>query len=127
MNMRLRDKFRLLAIGLLLALVAAFAIAASGTPFAGAAVLSKASFESGLGEAWQRGAAPAAPEHASCSERHHPCGPGGVAPAPAASAALDAMPNAGLVKASALLPAPMRDVAPYAAASLSILFRNFRE
>jgi hypothetical protein len=37
------------------------------------------------------------------------------------------MTGAGLVKAPALLPTPMHDVAPHAAASLSILFRNFRE
>lgn len=127
MNMRLLDKFRLLGGSLLLVLIAAFALAASGTPSAAAAVLSQASFESDLGEASQRGAVPAAPEHASCFERHYPCGPGSIAPAPAAAAALDAVPGAGLVKAPALLPAPMPDVAPHAAASLSILFRNFRE
>ncbi|OGA70392.1 MAG: hypothetical protein A3G81_34490 [Betaproteobacteria bacterium RIFCSPLOWO2_12_FULL_65_14] len=130
MNMRLRDKFRMFAGSLLLALVAVFALSTSGMPLSGAAAVTHASFGSDLGEARQpHGAVPAAPEHASaCFEPpHDPCGPGGVAPAPAASAALDAMPNAGLVKAPALLPAPMPDVAPHAAASLSILFRNFRE
>ena len=128
MNMRLCDKFRLLAIGSLLAFMAAFALAASGTPSAAAAALSQASFESDLGEArLPRGAVPALPEHASCFERHHPCGPGGIAPAPAAAAILGPMPDARLVKAPALLPAPIRDVAPHAAASLVILFRNFRE
>lgn len=126
--MRLRDKFRLLAIGSLLAFMAAFTLSVSGMPSAGAAALSQASFESDLGEArLPHGAVPAAPEHASCFERHDPCGPGGIAPAPTASVALQAMPGAGLVKAPALLPAPMPDVAPHAAASLSILFRNFRE
>jgi hypothetical protein len=129
MNMRLRDKFRLLAVGLLLALLAAFAVAVPGTSSAGGAALSQDSFESDLGEArLVRGAVPRAPEHAStCFERHDPCGPGGIAPAPDASVALDTMPGAGFVKARALLPGPVREIAPHAAASLPILFRNFRE
>ena len=127
--MRLRDEFRLLAIGSLLAFMAAFTLTVFGMPSAGAAALSQASFESELGEArLPRGAVPAPPEHATtCFERHDPCGPGGIALAPAASVALHAVPGGGLVKAPALLPAPMPDVAPHAAASLSILFRNFRE
>jgi hypothetical protein len=124
MNMWLRDKLLVLAIGSLLALIAAFAVAAPRTPSA-----ETAAFESHRGgEACQRGAIPAAPEHApTCFEQHDPCGPGGIAPAPVASAAVHAMPSGGLVKAPALLSASMRDVAPHAAASLPILFRNFRE
>lgn len=116
MHMRLRDKFQLLVIGLLLALTAAFAIAAFAMPPVETAALSPASFE-----------LPSTPEHAPCLKPHHPCGQGGIAPAPAGSVALHAMPDAGLVKVPALLPPPLPDVAPHAAASLSILFRNFRE
>jgi len=49
--MRLRDEFRLLAIGSLLAFMAAFTLTVFGMPSAGAAALSQASFESELGEA----------------------------------------------------------------------------
>jgi hypothetical protein len=127
MSMGLRDKFRVFAGGLLLALMAAFALAAAAATaeLAGQARAST-SEQPGLSEiSLPRGAIP---EHApTCFERHNPCGAGGIASAPAASVALDAMPGTGLVKAPALLPAPMPDVAPHAAASLTILFRNFRE
>lgn len=119
--MRLRDKFRLFAIGLLLALTAALAVAAPATPSAGAAALSQAVFESELGEA-------AAPGHApACLEQHDPCKPGSVATALPASATPHAVPSRAFVKAPAFLPAPLPDVAPHAAASLFILFRNLRE
>lgn len=116
MSMQLRDKFRLLAIGLLLALTTALAVAAAAWAPPAETAFSQAPSD-----------IPFAPEHAACLKPHHPCGPGGVAPAPAVPVALDAMPAGGLVKAPALLPAPMQDVAPHAAASFFILFRNLRE
>jgi hypothetical protein len=140
MSMRLRDKFPLFAVlrtaagGLFLMLVAAFAVAAAGMspPSAGTAALSPTFFifeQSDLGEGrLPRGAIPRAPERApTCFDRHYPCGPGGIATAHAEAVYPGAMLDAGLVKAPALLPAPIRYVAPHPAASLSILFRNFRE
>jgi hypothetical protein len=127
MSMDLREKLRIFAGGLLLAFMAAFAPAAA--PSAEPAAQAQASSTSGhsdLSKASLPGGA--VPEHAVlCFEQHDPCSPGGIAPAPAATVALDAMPGTGLVKAPALLPVPMPDVAPHAAASLTILFRNFRE
>ncbi|HUF82521.1 MAG TPA: hypothetical protein VMN03_15395 [Burkholderiales bacterium] len=127
--MGLRDKFLMFAGGLFLAFMAAFALGAAATPTAEPAARAQASSTSeqpDLGEvSLPRGVIP---EHApTCFERHYLCGPGGLAPAPAASVAHSAMPGTGLVKAPALRPAPMPGVAPHAAASLSILFRNFRE
>lgn len=121
MSMRLRDKFRVLALGLLLAFTAAFAVAASATSFAEAGTtLSQAALQPDFGES--------APEHSTaCFERHDPCKPGSVAVAAPTPATVHAMPGGGFVKAPAFRAAPMRDVAPHAAASLSILFRNFRE
>jgi hypothetical protein len=115
MSMGLRHKFRMLAAGLLVALMATFAFAAAA-PAAGLAAQADSV------------AIPAMPEHApTCFERPRHCGAGGVASAPAPSVPLAAMRGTGLVKAPALATVPMPDVAPHAAASLSILFRNFRE
>ena len=129
MSMGLRHKFQIFAGGVLLALMAAFALAAAAAPAAKPAAQAQASFTSeqpDLSEiSLPRGAVP---EHVpTCFEQHNPCSTGGTAPAPAASVAFDAMPDTRLVKAPVLLPAPMPDVSPHAAASLSILFRNFRE
>lgn len=127
-SMRLRDKFQVFAGGLLLAFIAAFALAAAAAPIAEPAAKAQASSTSEQPDLSRVSLRGVIPEHAStCFERHYLCGPGGIAPAPAASAGLDAMPGTGFVKAPALLPVPMPDVAPHAAASLSILFRNFRE
>lgn len=116
MSMRLRDKFRLLAVGLLLALTTALAVAAAVWAPPAEAAFSQAPSD-----------IPFAPEHAACLKPHHPCGPGGVAPAPVLPVALDAATTAALVKAPPLLPAPIDGVAPHPAASLFILFRNLRE
>lgn len=125
MSMGLRDKLRMFAGGLLLAFMAAFPLAAAAAPSAEPAAQAQASSRSGLSEVFLPHGT--VPEHAvSCSEQHNPCGPGGFA-GPAASVAGEAMPGAGLVKAPALLPVPMPDVAPHAAVSLTILFGNFRE
>jgi hypothetical protein len=116
MSMGLRHKFQMFAAGLLVALMATFALAVAAAPAAGPAAQADSV------------AIPAMPEHApTCFERPRHCGAGGVASAPASSVPLAAMRGTGLVKAPALATVPMPDVAPHAAASLSILFRNFRE
>lgn len=116
MSMGLRHKFQLFAAGLLIALMASFAFAAAAAPAAGPVAQADTV------------ATPAIPEHApTCFERHNTCGAGGVASVPAPSVPLAAMRGTGLVKAPALLAAPLPDVAPHAAATLTILFRNFRE
>ena len=116
MGMGLRHKFRMFAAGLLVALTATFAFAAAAAPAAGPAAQADSA------------ATPAMPEHApTCFERPQHCGADGVAAAPAPSLPLAAMRGTGLVKAPALAAVPMPDVAPHGAASLSILFRNFRE
>jgi hypothetical protein len=116
MSMGLRDRFQMFAAGLLVALMATFAFAAAAAPAAGPVAQADTV------------ATPAIPEHApTCFERHNPCGAAGAAPAPAPSVPPAAMRGTKLVKAPALLAAPLPDVAPHAAATLSILFRNFRE
>jgi hypothetical protein len=123
MSMGLRDKLRMFAGGLLLAFMTAFPLAAAAAPSAEPVAQAPASF--GLSEAFLPHGA--VPEHAaSCSEQHDPCGPGGIAPAPAALAVAGA-PVTGFFKVPALLPVPMPDIAPHAAVSLTILFGNFRE
>jgi hypothetical protein len=114
--MGLRDKFQLFAAGLLVALMATFAFAAATAP--AAVPVAQADTV----------ATPAIPEHApTCFGSHDPCGAAGVASAPALAVPLAAMRCTKLVKAPALLAAPLPDVAPHAAATLFILFRNFRE
>jgi hypothetical protein len=127
MSMGLRDKFRMFAGGLLVAFMAAFALAAAAAT-AGPAGQAQGSTSEQPGPSEVSLLRGVVPEHApTCFERHNPCGTGGIASAPAATLAPYAMPGTGLLKAPALLPAPMPDVAPHAAASLTILFRNFRE
>jgi hypothetical protein len=129
MSMGVHDKLRMFAGGLLLAFMAAFALAAAAAPSTEPATQTPAASTSEHPD-FGKASLPhgEVPEHAAtCFEQHHPCSPGGIAPAPAASVAADAMPGMGLVKAPALLPVPMPDVAPHAAVSLTILFRNFRE
>ena len=104
--MGLRHKFQMFAAGLLVALMATFVPAAQA----------------------DTAASPASPEHAPiCFERVQHCGAVAGAPAPAPSVPLAALRGTGFVKAPVLATMPLPDVAPHAAASLSILFRNFRE
>jgi len=99
--------------------MATFALAAAAAPAA-------ASGQLYLGEVSLPSVAVPQPVPA-CFERHYPCERGAIATAPAEPMGLGAMPSAGFVKASAPLPARVRQAAPHRAASLSILFRNFRE
>ena len=116
MSMGLRHKFQMFAAGLLVALMATFAFAAAAAPAAVPAAQADSV------------ATPAMPEHApTCFERPQHCGADGVAAAPAPSLPLAAMRGTGLVKAPVPVTVPIPDVAPHAAASVSILFRNFRE
>ena len=123
MSMGLRDKLRMFAGGLLLAFMTAFPLAATAAQSPEPAAQAPAS--PGLSEVFLPHGT--VPEHAvSCFEQHSPCGPGGIAPAPAALAVAGA-PVTGFFKVPALLPVPMPDIAPHAAVSLTILFGNFRE
>jgi hypothetical protein len=120
MNMDLRDKFLVLAAGLLLAFMAVPALAASGVPGPGVAAEQ-------LDRAWQRGTAPVVPEHfPACFDGHDACRLAGVAPAPTPADVL-ATSSAASAGAIVSLPAPKPDIAPHAAVSLCILFCKFRE
>jgi hypothetical protein len=138
--MRLREKFRLfsvfrVAVGSLLpalALVFVFGGAAVSPAAAASAMLpadSGTHAGATLGETPRsvRIAAPRAPDRpATCFDRHHPCGPGVI---PAAhgepfSAGPTRLASVAAPRGPEQVPVP--DVAPHATASLSILFRNFR-
>lgn len=137
----MRDKFRLFAVlraaagGLLptLVLTLVLAGAAISSPAAASARLSISSgmhAVATLGEASLsvRIAAPRAPElPAQCFDRHHSCGPGAIAEACPEAFSLGPTPRVSFVtpRAPGLVAVP--DIAPHLAASLSILFRNFRE
>jgi len=139
--MRFRDKFRLFAVlrvaagGLLPALMLAFMLAGAvvSSPAAASAMLSVTSaiYEgAALGEPPLSVpiAAPRVPDGpARCFERHHPCGPGAIAAACAEPFSLSPARRASFVTPRAPMPAPVSDVAPHRPASLSVLFRNFRE
>jgi hypothetical protein len=120
MNMELRDKFLVLAAGLLLAVMAVPALAASGVPGPGVAAEQ-------LDRAWPRGTAPTVPQHfPACFRGHDACRLAGVAPGPTPADVLDT-PTAASPKAIVSLPVPKPDIAPHAAVSLCILFCKFRE
>lgn len=140
MSMRLRDTFRLFAVlraavgGLLPTLALTFVLpgAAISSPAAGSAILSPSSGmyeQATLGEAWlSRSAVPRAPDRpAECFERDHPCGPGAIPLAHPEPFFLGLTRRVGFVTPCAPERVPVPDVAPHLAASLSILFRNFRK
>lgn len=116
MSMGLGDRARSLVGGLLFAFAVAFVLPATATASPERAAQAEASSRSVVPE----GAA-------TCFERHDPCRAAGMASAPGASLVLDARSDTRLAKAPALRTAPLPDVAPHAAASLCVLFRNFRE
>jgi hypothetical protein len=139
--MRLRDKFRLFAVlrvaiaGMFPALMLAFVLAGAAVspPAAASARLSVSTgmhAVATLGEASLsvRIAAPRAPElPAQCFDRHHSCGPGAIAAGCPEAFALGPTRRVSFVTPRAPGPVAVPDVAPHLAASLSILFRNFRE
>jgi hypothetical protein len=73
-------------------------------------------------------AAPRTPERpAQCFDRHRPCGPGAIPLVHAEPLVLGLTRRASIVTPRAPERVPVPDVAPHLAASLSILFRNFRK
>jgi len=137
--MRLRDKFRPFAVlraavgALLPTLALTFVVAgAISSPAAGSAILSLSSGtyqKVARGETWLRHStisrAPDRP--AECFERDHPCGPGAISAVTAEPLVLGLTRRASIVTPRAPERVPVPDVAPHLAASLSILFRNFRK
>lgn len=127
-NVHPRDKFRLLAALRAAARLLAMFVPAFGLVVAVNAVAAIAVAEVPSSFSTAEQFAPAAPEHSPCFERHqHSC----------ATAAAPAGHGAPLVFAPARRAAPvpehsgaalaLRLAAPPAAASIAILFRNFRE
>jgi hypothetical protein len=73
-------------------------------------------------------AVPHAPDGpAQCADYHHPCGPGAIATAHAEPFVLGLTRHVSVVTPRGPQQTPVPDVAPHPAASVSILFRNFRE
>jgi hypothetical protein len=64
---------------------------------------------------------------AQCVDRHHRCGPGAIATTHAEPFFLGLTRHVSFVAPRGPQQAPVPDVAPHPAASVSILFRNFRE
>jgi hypothetical protein len=114
--MRLRRKFRLFFVGVLMGFIAGLALSDGAIPVSLASPAQAAfTFEH------------TAPDHApACFERHRQCEPAAIASAPLPSAGSAAKPAAALTLPVVVSPLP-RGMAPHPPASLTILFRNFRE
>jgi len=140
-TMRFRDKFRLFAVlrvaagGLLPALMLALVLAGTAvSPLAAASAMLSVSSATYAGAV--HGEPPLSVPismprvtdgPARCFERHHPCGPGANAAACAEPFSLGPTRRTSVVTPRAPAPVPVSGVAPHRPASLSILFRNFRE
>ena len=116
MSVSLRHKFRIFAASLLLAITTGLALSSAAVPV----VLLDQPYVS-VAPQNDGGPAPV------CFERHSPFERDALATAPVDPAFVYAIPAAGFIKAVTPLRVQSRRAAPHLTASVSILFRNFRE
>lgn len=139
-TVQFRARFRLFAAlslvtnGMLAALMLAFVLAgAVNSSPASAATIPAASSgtheQAAMGELERlRTADPRVPDRlAECFEIHHSCAPSALLPSHAGALSPDLAPHVGFVTPRAPERVAVPGVAPHPAASLSILFRNFRK
>lgn len=139
MTMRLRNSFHLpvalpaagnLFAALVLALALAAAIISSPSKASTIPAASSGAYEqAAMGEIEpRRTAEPRAPDRpAECFEVRHSCGPSALLPSHAGPLSLDLARHVSSVAPRAPERVSVPGMAPHLAASLSILFRNFRK